>query len=647
LELFWDTVVFLVVFLEVVFVEDVKDFPELAVIFAVTGGGVVPGVGVDPHANAFLGDDVGSRHGVVVGFLVGFFAHFWQEVHFLLGHDVSLDDAVFGGSGFWVKSRIDESFDSSGTADLGLFFGGWVDEVEWFGLEDPAFQSIILKPLVAPWHEGVFGDDLVVVFIAASEPEETVFPGWFSEWAVVGTVFDHFDVISTGPPFVVKGRDVEVVGVTFAFFTSELRWDNWFKQLWVVKVQGLGAVGDGSFFVTLWDTVLRWVLSGVGVPTSTEDSGTVELGDTWESDVLPQVDELGELLFRDILRRDFPDVVGLTVAGRLKVQIVDGGVVHEWVQVEAVPEEPGAILGSFELIGFLDPEFVLVVEDKEDVVVAPWDGGDFFFSLAGKTKVWVVTAVWVDFALVGGDVFTKVVTALLPLFWLDQSTSVEVHHFEVDEVKFLSWVSTFWEDWNIWLGNGGEAAWVDLSGGGHDEHFLHFGPVSVSTLGSKEKRSGHWVNVAVFDHRVDVELFGISNTEHKRHGFDRHLAAFSHPLDEGKFLVGRFVTAVGQDRHDVRWDSHLLVKLKFNEFRSVSGLSVLHPLVFWAEVSEKLFLQKIFDVDGSLWGRFWQLLFDHWVHLHHHQVGDSIDTAFDIVVRSTPALGSVAVATVA
>lgn len=235
MELFWDTIVFLVVFLEVVFVEDVKDFPELAVIFAVTGGGVVPGVGVDPHANAFLGHDVGSRQGVVVGFPVGFVHHFWQEVHFLLGHDVSLDDAVFGGSGFWVKSRIDESFDSNGTTDLGLLVGGWVDEVEWFSLEDPAFQSIILKPLVAPWHEVVLGDDFVVVFITASEPEETVFPGWFSKWAVVGTVFDHFDVISTGPPFVVKGRDVEVVGVTFAFFTSELRWDNWFKQLWVVK----------------------------------------------------------------------------------------------------------------------------------------------------------------------------------------------------------------------------------------------------------------------------------------------------------------------------------------------------------------------------------------------------------------------------
>jgi len=501
----------------------------LAVVLAFTRSGVVPGVGVHPHAGTRFVHDFRSWQ-VFVFLLVGRVGELWQEFE-LVVHDFSVDWA--SGSTNGIDSRFDESINVLGATDLGSVFK------KWFSLEDPVFERVVLDPLVAPWHEWVFSHDFFVVFIAASEPEETVFPGWFSKWAVVSTIFDHFDVISTGPPFVVKGRDVEVVGVTFAFGTSELVGDNWFEQLWVVQVQSLGSVSDGSFFVALRDTVLAGVFGGVAVPASTHDSSAVEFGDTWEANILPQVDEFGKFLSgdRSIRSRDVPDVVGATKSDFLQFQIVNGGVVHEWVQVEAVPEEPGAVLRSFELIGFLDPEFVLVVEDKEDVIVAPWDFFDLVLGHISSTEVWVVAAVWVDFALVSGDVSAEVFATWLPLFWLDQSTGVEVHHLEVDEVKFLAGVSTRRKIWDVWLGNSGEAAWVDLSGGGHDEHFLHLFWAGF-TLASQEERSGHWVDVAVFDHRVDVELFGVFNSEHKRHGFDRHFAAFGHPLDEGEFLVG-------------------------------------------------------------------------------------------------------------
>jgi hypothetical protein len=187
---------------------------------------------------------------------------------------------------------------------------------------------------------------------------------------------------------------------------------------------------------------LSGVLSGIAVPTSTHDSSAVEFGDTWETDILPQVDKFGEFLGRDVFAGHLPDVVRATISFSLQVQIVNGGVVHEWVQVEAVPEEAGAVLWSFELIGFLDPEFVLVVEDKEDVVVAPWDFFDFVLFHFSGTEVWVVAAVRVDFALVSSDISAKVFTAWFPFGWFDQSTSVKIHHFQVDEVKFLTWVST-------------------------------------------------------------------------------------------------------------------------------------------------------------------------------------------------------------
>ena len=92
---------------------------------------------------------------------------------------------------------------------------------------------------------------------------------------------------------------------------------------------------------------------------------------------------------------------------------------------------------SLEFIGFSDSEFVLVVEDKEDVVVAPWDVGNF-------SKVWVVATVWVDFALFGGDVATEVASTSSSFLWLDHGTSVQVQHFQVDEVQVLSWEDTGW-----------------------------------------------------------------------------------------------------------------------------------------------------------------------------------------------------------
>jgi len=629
LELDRDAIVFLVVILGSILVKEIKDSPELAVILALTFSSGVPGVGVHPHTSTWLSHDFSGRK-LNVFFTGGVFGHFWEELEFVVP-DSGIDGSIWV-SGNWVESLLDERVDSGFTADL------FSTDEKRFGLEDTALERVVLDPLVAPWHEWVFSHNFFVVFIAASETEETVLTSGLGKRRVVGAVFDHFDVISASPPFIVKGRDVEVVGVALAFSTTELVGDNWFKELRIVKVKGQRAVRDGSFFVTLRDTVLAWVASGVAVPAGAHDGTAVEFGDTGEANILPEVDKFGEFLGGHV-GRDLPDVVGAAERFVLKFKIVDSGVVHEWVEVKSVPEEPGAVLGSFKLIGFLDPEFVLVVEDKEDVVVAPWDLFDFVLGHLGSTKVWVIAAVRVDFALVSGDVSAKVLATWLPLSGFNKSTSVKIHHFEVDKVKFLTWVSTGGQFWNIWLSNSSKAGWVDLSSGGHDEHFLHFVFRGV-TLAGKKERSGHWVDVAVFDHRVDVKLFSVFNSKHKRHGFDRHLAALSHPLDKSEFLIGSLLTAVSEDGHNVRRNSHLLVKLEFNELAGVSGLSVLHPLVFRSEVGEKLFLEEIFDVDGSLGWRFWELLLDNRVHLHHHQVGDRVDAAFDFVVSSTLAVGA-------
>jgi hypothetical protein len=124
-------------------------------------------------------------------------------------------------------------------------------------------------------------------------------------------------------------------------------------------------------------------------------------------------------------------------------------------------------LWSFEFISFSDSQFGLVVEDKEDVVIAPWYVFDF-------SKVRIVTAVRMNFALFGGDVTSEVATTSSSLLWFDHSTSVQVQGVQVDKIKILTRVDSGWQLWNVWSSNGGEGFWVDLSGGGQDQRFLHF-----------------------------------------------------------------------------------------------------------------------------------------------------------------------------
>jgi hypothetical protein len=102
---------------------------------------------------------------------------------------------------------------------------------------EPVIKTSVGNPFVTFWHEWIFSQYSGVFFPTASETEEAIFTSWLFEGAEVGSVFDHVDSVCAGTSFVVEGRDVEVVGVTFSDGGTELFWDDWFEEFWIVEVE--------------------------------------------------------------------------------------------------------------------------------------------------------------------------------------------------------------------------------------------------------------------------------------------------------------------------------------------------------------------------------------------------------------------------
>ena len=76
---------------------------------------------------------------------------------------------------------------------------------------------------VAPRHEVVHCDDILVFLIAAAKAEQAVFTTGLAERRVLSAVLDHIGRLRTGSSLMVQHRDVEVVGVALALGGLTLR----------------------------------------------------------------------------------------------------------------------------------------------------------------------------------------------------------------------------------------------------------------------------------------------------------------------------------------------------------------------------------------------------------------------------------------
>merc|ERR1712178_501804 len=105
-----------------------------------------------------------------------------------------------GDSGSSLEGSSQESVDVSLSANSdvvvvrnGSLFVPVEGVVDEFVVVKPGINDFVLDSVVAPWHEWILLHDFVVVFITATESEETVLSRCLVHWVEFVAVFDNID----------------------------------------------------------------------------------------------------------------------------------------------------------------------------------------------------------------------------------------------------------------------------------------------------------------------------------------------------------------------------------------------------------------------------------------------------------------------